>query len=710
MERLGWLLAPRLTQITFALRLCIAIALALYVSMWLELDRPYWAALEVAVMMQPVPGAVVLRGFARAAGTVVAGCVGLFIMALFAQSYELSALSLAIWVGLCAFGANLLRNNLSYGFAIAGFLAGITVVLSHALNQPPFEIAVARSTECILAALITAVVNVLFSPPHGVRRYLNSRLDLLRSLGRELTQLMATFTGNDTSPTDPDRDSHEALQALVTQTLALEQTRQYVRYEAPEFAAFNRLARRFDYEVLSLISSTSSLHAYLIHCDDAVDTRALVALAKPAQKLLEEPGNPQAVKSAFDQAYQAILDMAREPADHGKSRSLADWVIISRTLGIISRCRSVIVTHELLISERQRPARRAPKRSEFSRPMDFRNAARNSIRAFCAVGAGGVVWVNFHDQLPAMILMILLSALTTILPTLTPKPAAAARLFARGLAFAAVGAFVIDFLIVPMAYSFAMLMLGMLPFVFVAGLAMSNPNPATAVPGRISVLMISLLIHTQNYAIPDFLTFAQMVMGIAGAITVTILVFNLILPISPRQRLREQMAGVFKELAHAMGHSRRERFETRMYDRLNTLMLMDNAPSTQTSARRGVLATIVIGLEARSLVVVTRRMALSPALKENIHHEIHALQSLLASRALPTDAQVTARSTALHNLAGELASALERSHEAERRLGIRAAICAELISSALQDYIASLHLGETSRTSGGQRKHATNTT
>lgn len=88
MQRLSWLIAPPFDSVTFALRLCLAEALALYLSMWLQLDRPYWASLEVAVMIQPMPGMAVVRGFARASGTLVAGAAGLLIVALFQQSYS----------------------------------------------------------------------------------------------------------------------------------------------------------------------------------------------------------------------------------------------------------------------------------------------------------------------------------------------------------------------------------------------------------------------------------------------------------------------------------------------------------------------------------------------------------------------------------------------------------------------------------------------
>ena len=198
MLRLKWLFAPSTDGLLFATRLCLAMAGALYLSMWLQLDRPYWASLEVAVMIQPIPGMAVVRGFARASGTIIAGCAGLVIVALFAQSYVLTVAALALWVALCSFGASLLRNNLSYGFAIAGFIAGVIVALSHTLPQPPFEIAVARVSECVLAAVVASAVNVLFSPPAGARRYFDSRVGMLRNLADAVARLAGLGGNNGT--------------------------------------------------------------------------------------------------------------------------------------------------------------------------------------------------------------------------------------------------------------------------------------------------------------------------------------------------------------------------------------------------------------------------------------------------------------------------------------------------------------------------------
>lgn len=693
MEQFAWLLAPPRSSLLFALRFCIAIALALYLSMWLQLDRPYWASLEVAVMIWPIPGFAVARGFARAVGVVVAGCVGLAILSAFAQSYVLSGAALALWIALCSFFASLLRNNLSYGFAIAGFMAGLTVALSKLTPMSPFVIATDRGAEAVLAVVITSAVTVLLSPPSGARTYLNSRVALLRSLAAELGRLAAfssTVDESDGVRADApaaDEDPRPELHRLASQALALEQTRQYVSYESPAFAHFNRLARRTDYEMVGLVSALSSLHIYVSRLSSGVDLTPLAELAEPARRLQKQEHDPAAIRQAFDRAHERIIAIASRPASHGRTRSLADWVILSRALNLVSRYRASWVKHEMLIAEREAPGTTQPGRSEFSRPLEFKPALRNGIRTLVAVSAGVIVWIHFHDQLPATLLVILLGALTSIFATLPFSPMVAASNFAKGLALAAVSAFFVNFLILPQANdSFAMLMLVIMPFVFIGGLAMATPKLAIAMPGRISMIMFSLLVHVQNGSLPSFTIYIQIVMGIAMAITFTMLAFKLVFPVSSRQELREHLTNVFKELARAPRGSR-ERFETRMYDRLNRLPIDESPEEESFAVRQAAMAAVNIGLEARGLVVMAQRAGFTEPIIHSIEDTMATLQATFAARR-PSLENVDDLQHKVNDLAQHMIEhAVAIDEPAPRRLAIRAAISAELLSSALADYV-----------------------
>jgi uncharacterized membrane protein YccC len=115
MQRLGWLLAPSAENLSFAIRCCISVALSLYLAFWLQLDNAYWAFINVAILIQPLPGFLVVRAFSRLLGTFVAGVVSVTLIALFAQSYTLFCISLVLWVSLMVFCASLFRNGILRG-------------------------------------------------------------------------------------------------------------------------------------------------------------------------------------------------------------------------------------------------------------------------------------------------------------------------------------------------------------------------------------------------------------------------------------------------------------------------------------------------------------------------------------------------------------------------------------------------------------------
>ena len=154
MNRLAWLLLPGGESVSFAIRCCVSVAVVLYLAFWLQLDNAYWAFINVAILIQPLPGFLVVRAFSRLLGTFVAGVVSIVLVALFAQSYTLFCVGLVGWVSLMVFCASLFRNNLSYGFVLAGYVTMIVGVRAMSDPSTVFSVAVARTAETALAAVV----------------------------------------------------------------------------------------------------------------------------------------------------------------------------------------------------------------------------------------------------------------------------------------------------------------------------------------------------------------------------------------------------------------------------------------------------------------------------------------------------------------------------------------------------------------------------
>lgn len=681
MHRLAWLFLPSGENLSFAIRCCVSVALSLYLAFWLQLDNAYWAFINVAILIQPLPGFLVVRAFSRLLGTFVAGVVSIGLIALFAQSYTLFCVGLVLWVSLMVFCASLFRNNLSYGFVLAGYVTMIVGVRSMGDPSTVFSVAVARTVETGLAAVVAAFVSVLLAPGITARKYRTARTDALKAIGRQFRRL-------DRVPTPAEDDSadagtpHPELHGLVQKTLTLEQTRQYARYDEPAFAEYDRLARRLDYELLSLVSAMASLQVYLAKFGDRVDRAPLQRLDEAAALMEKDPNDTGAIKRAFSQAYNAILSSARAERHKDRQRSLVDWVIVSRALDMANRMRAAVIKHGLLLAEtRSARGTRSTRRSEFGVPVSLRESLRTTVRAGTAIAVGAAIWAT-HDAPALSGMMVLLAVLTTLF-ALGDDPSAGARGFGIGGLCAGVAAFIVNFALLPAVNSFAMLMVVLLPFVFVASLAMATPS--LALVGRISLVQFALFVNPANGARQDFVSFAEAFIGAELAVVLALAAFALILPVSARDLLRERLAGMFGELAKGFTGSR-ERFETRVYDRLLRLPVAADQGRTHVSARQAAFSAVNMGIEARSLWVLTTRAGFSEPVQQAVHAELEALEQLFAHGYPPVD-RVFAMQTCTNALARRmLDEALDFTPRQRLRHGVRAAVAAELVAAALADY------------------------
>ena len=683
MTRFAWLFAPSAEAISFGIRCVISVGLSLWLAFWLQLENAYWAFINVAILIQPLPGFLVVRGFARLTGTFVAALVAIVLVALFAQTFTLVSIGMIVWVGAMVFCASLFQNNMSYGFVLAGYVTVIIVV--RAMSGDPsevFSVAVARSAETGLAAVVAALVSVLLAPSVTAKKYFQARVDALKAIGRQyrvLDRSPAELAAGDADPRTP----HPQLHALVQKTLTLEQTRQYARFDAPGFTEYDRLARRLDYELVSIVSAMASLQVYLSRVGERADRGPLGHLDRAAHLLEQDPGRTDEITQAFDSAYDAVLDEARQGgAERAAKRSLIDWVVISRALDLANRLRAAVVKHGLLIAERGTGSRRSKGRSEFSIARTPWESVKVTIRAGVAMSAGAVIWAT-HDEPALSGMMVLLSVLTTLF-ALTDNPTAGARGFGIGGLIAGAAAFFVNFVFLPHATGFPMLMLVLAPCVFVAGLAMINPD--TALIGRVGLVQFALFVQPANSGRQSFVSFFESFLGAELAVILALTAFALVLPVNNRDVLKNRLAGIFGELARGFAEPR-ERFETRIYDRLIKLPVAADQGEFHVSARQAAFAAVNMGIEARALLVLAERAGFAASTQQAIHREMKALETLF-ERGYPDVASVIERQGDINDLALELLhEALDFTPTQRRRHGIRAAVSAELVSAALADYV-----------------------
>src|SRR5213078_692451 len=107
-------LAAEGEPLLFARRLWASVCLALFVAFSLDLDDPFWAGTSAAMVCLPQLGASLRKGWFRMIGTVVGAVMIVMLTAWFPQDRVGFLGMLALWCGLCAFAATVLRNFASY--------------------------------------------------------------------------------------------------------------------------------------------------------------------------------------------------------------------------------------------------------------------------------------------------------------------------------------------------------------------------------------------------------------------------------------------------------------------------------------------------------------------------------------------------------------------------------------------------------------------
>jgi len=169
---------PSPRSLLFAVSGYLAVILALFVALALDLPNPWWAMATVFIVqpIRPFVGAIWAKAFYRVAGTIVGAIVAVILVPNLVNAPELMILAFAVWIALCVFFGLLDRSPRSYLFMLPGYTAALVGLSTATHPEAIFDIAVARSEEIIIGVLAPAVVqSVLF--PRSVSAAVFERLD-----------------------------------------------------------------------------------------------------------------------------------------------------------------------------------------------------------------------------------------------------------------------------------------------------------------------------------------------------------------------------------------------------------------------------------------------------------------------------------------------------------------------------------------------------
>ncbi|UYG06713.1 FUSC family protein [Halomonas sp. M4R1S46] len=522
-------LTPSLPAVKFAVKATLAMLLALYVALWCDLERPYWALISAAFLqIRPMSGMVIEKGLSQLTGTLVGCGAGIAIMALFAQAPVPALASLTLWIMICTYGSSLLRNNASYGCIMGGVTAMLIVVIGASQPDGIFAVAVARLSELALGAASATLVSALLWPIR-VRDHLAGQADqVINEAFRHAGQRLS------------DSDDLAALQASLTGSLApltqLETDSQAARYEGPEGPGRIRASHVLTRRTLRLLATLHALQQLLHHAGDRLDPanrRLADDLARELRDAAEASGVAQARRR-----LQALRHRALEGPD-------TDITPLEQRIRLGLR---ETLGHALVMLDAREaithPGRRRLRGAALAWHRDPLAAGLNALRAGVVFLSLAAFWLatGWTNGQVAMLMGTLGSAFFAS----RDNPAAVSLMFAKGMLAAIPSAFLFGHVLLAQASGFPLLAMLLLPPLFLGLLGSASPRlMGYCLAFTIGNILLTMPGNAMDFSFDGFLDRAIAVMVGLGAVVAG---FRLIPGVGPHLHKRRLVGAIGRDL------------------------------------------------------------------------------------------------------------------------------------------------------------------
>ncbi len=475
-----------------AAKTALAVLMATWLSMRLELSSPRTAMVSVVIlMMHQHSGMVLARGFYRAAGMLAGNLAALALFHAFPQERVLFFACLSAWIGLCVAGAAYYRNYQSYGFVLSGYATCIAAVPSIGNPYGIFDNVVVSLSEVSIGILCAGLVSGLVFPQRVTVMLLGAGQQHAMSFIGFVRQAL-----RGEQPTDSLRLSH--LQ-LMAQRAQLENLRSATVFEDPEMRAGNALMIRLNHDFLDAVARFHSLHQLQLRVARVADHRAGEALRALSGRVLAvlpevEPGGPggrlgleqmRALHARLQALRNDMPDYVRTAraglADAGaatRDRFAAGALVLDDGVAdLLAFAASYLALRSERAADMLPPADVRPDRPD--RLLNSANRAfamASGLRAAIAVLACSWLWVasGWSNGGSALIATTIAIALYSIMP----QPTTVARHMLIGCLAALLAGMVFNFALLPRLDGFTLLAVCLLPFVLAGSFLGTFPSTA----------------------------------------------------------------------------------------------------------------------------------------------------------------------------------------------------------------------------------------
>ena len=492
----------------FAIRIWLAVVVALAASFWLELEVPSTAAVTVAILAEPTRGRALEKAYFRLIATVIGVTAAIIIVALFSQARDLLLAAFAGWIGLCVYAAGLLDGNRAYAAVLSGYSVGIIAIQQIDAPDQVFQSGMERGAAIAVGIAAIALVNDLLAAPDN-HPQLASRLAALHLRIGDYANALLRDAATDITTAAGLLGDIAAIRPEIA-SLAMESASGSIRRAAARSTAVALVAQVHAVRVLSAVVAST-----------APTLRTSIAAALDRQDAAT-PDLPTAPSTA---AHWALRDVLR------RDEEVRDGLAALRS--------------------------GTPPRFAWRTPLYQSQwiAAAAGIQAALCVALASIFFVltGWSSASSALLLVTIILGLGAT--SANPQVFTINALVAAPIA--AVLAGILEFLILDGVTEFPLLALALAPFMIGAAVAARWPHPIVAALGRLNLIFILDILAPSNPQPYDPNIFLFSVLFLLAGVGVLLAGQHLIAPPSLETRLGWMLASARRELEHVL--SRQDR-------------------------------------------------------------------------------------------------------------------------------------------------------
>ncbi len=535
-------LAPSPTA-AYVARTLLALAIALFAALWLQLSSPASACVTVIIVANPSRGGIVSKGLWRIFGTFTGAVAAVAIMACFPQQPLLFVVAFAGWLGLCTFSSSMFRHFRAYAAVLSGYTVAIIVAGALAAPDHVFDLALSRLAVVTLGVVCSTAVTMIFQP--------SVTTDAMRARARAALRGVASLMLRRAAGTPMDDPAFTAERTRIASEIErLDETVEFSGTEATDVSRHAASIRRGLAAMFAALLSVSISGHSLIQLSEALATRPRPTppsgdgdtptpapapnggIADRVTAVLREVSeyDPQDNRGATVLAERVAATTREITALQVAERSLDDEVALARIHQELQQLYDSVAPFAAWRAGR-RPYHTGRQLVAFK---DYATALRNGTRSMVAVTLGGLFYyVTAWPSGPT--LLIVLAAACALLSG-APSAAAASTQFAKGITLSAIVAFIWEFAFLPHLSGYPMLFLSISPVLALAIYGTSIPRYQLMSVGFGIFFITQLSIANEmSYNVVNFLNSA--IAYVLGA-WATVLVFRVILPPNPMRDAR----------------------------------------------------------------------------------------------------------------------------------------------------------------------------